>query len=87
MVWIRIDCTNGTTNTQVGLRLLARTLGDRARSPSTIANNQSPRQVKQHIQILVSRHVTVEYSDAETEGVAESPMREAVAWAGGGEAV
>ena len=74
------------SNTQVELRLLARTLGDRARSPSTIVNNQSPQQVK-HIQILVSRHVTVEYSDAETEGVAESPMREAVAWAGRGEAV
>ena len=85
MVWIRIDCTNNANNKQVGLRLSARTSGDRFSSPSTIAAvHQSPQQ--DQIQILVSRHVTVEYSDAE-EGVSESPVREAVAWAGGEEAV
>ena len=84
MVWIRIDCTNNANNKQVGLRLSARTSGDRFSSPSTIAVHQSPQQ--HQIRILVSRHVTVEYSDAE-QGVFESPVREAVAWAGGEEAV
>ena len=83
---IRIDCRNNANNKQVGLRLSARISGDRFSSPSTIAAvHQSPQQEYQ-IGILVSRHVTVEYSDTE-EGVFESPVREAVAWVGGEEAV
>ena len=67
-----MDCTNNANNKQVGLKISARMM----------AVNQSPQQVHQ-IRILVSHQVTVEYSDAE-EGVFESPVREVVAWAGGG---
>ena len=59
--------------------------GDQVRSPSTIATiatDQSPQQGQKQIEILVSHQVTVEYSDAETEGGSVSPTREAVVWVG-----
>ena len=85
---IRIDCINNANNKQVGLRLSARISGDRFSSPSTIAAvHQSPQQDHHQIGILVSRHITVEYSDTEEGVFFESPVREAVAWAGGEEAV
>lgn len=61
--------------------------GDQVRSPPTIATNQSPQQGQQNIEILVSHQVTVEYSDAETEGGSVSQTREAVVWVGDREAV